>query len=502
MPVNESSLFHLETLNPIRRFAEALAGSCLDPHLPSSEGKPRELIAKNPELFTEGGSWPRDVWVTGGLGATLDTVLVNTGDGQELIDLCTILTVLGINDPWVKLKQLSYALSRSPHHVTIRLGCDMYYRVARRILKCFDKLAEPGDYVINMRQCNGSDAVELALHAAWNAARESPGRRRLGTFRGSYHGESLTASLISEHRPQHGSGRLLVERADNVAFFPSPTDEEDGSLSAESLATLDTLEHDGEEYFAVIIEPIQWRNSVHAVPLEFLRRLRDVCTRKSICLIFDEIHNGFGYTGAISFAENSGVCPDIAAMSKGLTSGHGSLAIMVAKRDFSSVDGPFAGKSNAADMMSLVAIDAVLDRLLGMDPEEVDALPEWLPDELTAELRTGLLDAAYGRAVALIDSLFLELRRRFPGVVGASTGMGLVRGLVMLDELGRPSEAVASAVAGRCLANGVYVRQAGTALFVKPSLVLGPAEADRALDGLARTLAQVAQDRGEAARSA
>ena len=501
MSVNGGSSFHLETLNPIRRFAEAFANSCLDPHLPSSEGEARELIARNSDLFTKGGSWPRDVWVTGGLGATLDTVLVDTGDRQELIDLCTILTVLGINDPWVKLKQLAYLLSRNPHHVTIRLGCDMYYRVARRILKCFDKLGQPGDYVINLRQCNGSDAVELALHAAWNAARESPGRRRLGTFLGSYHGESLTASLISEHRPQHGSGRLLVERASNVDFFPSPRCEEDGSLSAESLATLDALERNGEQYFAVIIEPIQWRISVHAIPLEFLSRLRDICTRKSICLIFDEIHNGFGYTGTISFAESSGVCPDIAAMSKGLTSGHGSLAIMVAKRGFSEIDGPFAGKSNSADMLSLVAVDAVLDRLLGVEPDEVDAIPEWLPDELAAELRVGLLDTAYSRTVTLVDSMFLELRRRFPSIVGASTGVGLVRGLVMLNELGQPSEAVASGVAKHCLANGVYVRQADTALFVKPSLALSPAEADSALDGLSRTLVQVARGRGEEAKS-
>ncbi len=71
----------------------------------------------------------------------------------------------------------------------------------------------------------------------------------------------------------------------------------------------------------------------------------------------------------------------------------------------------------------------------------------------------------------------------------------------MLDEVGRPSEAVASAVAKQGLANGVYVRQAGTALFVKPSLVLSPAEADIALDGLSRTLTQVTQGRCEEGRS-
>jgi adenosylmethionine-8-amino-7-oxononanoate aminotransferase len=67
----------------------------------------------------------------------------------------------------------------------------------------------------------------------------------------------------------------------------------------------------------------------------------------------------------------------------------------------------------------------------------------------------------------------------------------------MLDELGQPSESVAYAVARHCLTHGVYVRQAGTALFVKPSLVLSPAEADIALEGLSRTLAKVTQGRRE-----
>jgi adenosylmethionine-8-amino-7-oxononanoate aminotransferase len=375
--------------------------------------------------------------------------------------------------------------------LTARIGCDLYYRVARRILRCFDKFGEPGDFVINLRQCNGSDAVELALHAAWKAAAKSPARRKLATFRGSYHGENLTASLVSDHQPGHGSGRLLMESADNVIFFPSPTCGDGGYLTAEALATLLTLERDGDQYFAVIIEPIQWRNSVHTVPLEFLRRLRDVCMRKSICLIFDEIHNAFGYTGTICFAENCGICPDISVISKGLTSGHGSLAIMVAKKAFKEIEGPFAGKSNAADMLSFVAIDAVLDRLLGMDPEEAKALPAWLPPGLVSELHTGLLSTAYPRTVAMIDELFAELQRRFPSLIGASKGMGLVRGLVMLEADGQPSDRLAAEAAKVCLAHGVYVRQADTALFIKPCIVMSQAEVDAALIGLSRTFEDV-----------
>jgi 4-aminobutyrate aminotransferase-like enzyme len=491
MACDDSTRFHLSSLDALSPLAESFFGTCLDPAFAITDETPTEHFASNPTLFTQGGSWPRDVWVAEGLGATLEATVVETGTSIQLIDLCSTLSVLGINDPWVKLKQTAYLLSNSPHHVTIRLGCDMYYRVARRVLRCFDKFGKPGDFVINLRQCNGSDAVELALHAAWKAAAGDTKRRKLATFHGSYHGESLTASLISDHQPRHGSGRLLVEHAENVAFFPSPKCADGGYLTDEALATLQSLDRDGDEYFAVIIEPVQWRESVHTVPLEFLRRLRDICTRRSICLIFDEIHNGFGYTGTISFAENCRICPDISAMSKGLTSGHGSLAIMVAKKEFKAVEGPFAGKSNAADMLSLVAVDAVLDRLVGMDPEEGSALPDWLPSRLAAELRTGLLTTAYPRTVALLDTLFAELRRRFPSLVSASTGMGLVRGLIMLDADGQPSERVAAEVAKICLVHGVYVRQADTAIFVKPCMVLSQGEAEAALNGLSRTFEDV-----------
>ena len=106
-----------------------------------------------------------------------------------------------------------------------------------------------------------------------------------------------------------------------VQFFPSPAGADDGELSAEALATLERAGPERCGLLAVIIEPVQWRNSVQAVPLEFLRRLREICSRHSICLIFDEIHNGFGYTGTISFAQSSAVHPDIAALNKGLTPG-------------------------------------------------------------------------------------------------------------------------------------------------------------------------------------
>ncbi len=491
--------FHISSLEAARLVAAEFEGSCLAPDRPITSLTPKEHVASNSAIFTSGGSWPRELWADTALGAKIHGSVAETETPIDLLDLCSMTcnTVLGINDPWVKLKQTAFLLSSHPHFLPVRIGCDLYYRVARRILRCFDKFGEPGDFVINLRQCNGSDAVELALHAAWKAAANSPARRKLAAFRGSYHGESMIASLISEHQPAHGSGRALLEQVDNVTLFPSPECGDGGYLTAEALETLSTLERDGDQYFAVIIEPIQWRNSVHTVPLEFLRRLRDVCTRKSICLIFDEVQNAFGYTGTIWFAQRCDVCPDIMATGKALTSGHGALAILVAKKAYREIEGPFGSKTNSGDMLSFVAVDAVLDRLLGMDPEEAKALPAWLPPGLATDLRTGLLSTAYPRVVEMLDDMLKDFQRLFPSLIGPSTGMGLIRGLVMLEANGEPSGRLAAKVDQICLRHGVYIRRAGAAVYIKPCLAISASDFETARVRLRSVFEELLQFRNE-----
>jgi 4-aminobutyrate aminotransferase-like enzyme len=467
----ERAPFHLSSIEPVRQVGAELEGTSLGLKDMLTDLSPAQHLASNAALFTRGGSLARDFWADRALGSRIQG-RVSHGQDTEMIDLCSMTcnTVLGINDPWVKLRQVAFLLSDHPHYLPARIGSDLFYRVAHRILERLSRFGGPDDFVINLRQCNGSDAVELALHAAWRAARDTPSRRKLATFRGGYHGESVLASLVAEDDPAFGAGRALVDRVDNVTTFSSPTCTDGGYLGSEALATLDELEREGDEYFAVIIEPIQWRNSVHAVPLEFLRRLRDICTRKSICLVFDEVQNAFGYTGTVFFAENCDVCPDVIATGKALTSGHGALAIVVARRKYSTVEAPFGSKTNSGDMLSFVAVDAVMDRLAGMFPEEHAELPVWMPSGLTADLQEGLLVTSYPRVVKLLDDFIVDLQKQNPSLVGPASGLGLVRGVAMLGKDRQPSGEVAGKVADLCLRQGVYVRRAGHAVYLKPSL--------------------------------
>lgn len=483
--VAEDTLSAVRDLDPL---VTALRGTALDPTQPQFQQADGCSYNHDPGLFTR-GSAPRPLTAVAGRGASLQL-----SDGSELIDLCSMTenTILGLNDPWVKLRQISHVLSERPHYVTVRFGNDLYYRVANRLSRHFQETGGGRDYVLNMRECTGSGAVELALHAAWTAASKSPARRKLASFAGAFHGSNLGGVLVSDHQPERGSGRVLLDSADNVEQFPTPDVDPNGHLNATAVDTLEALERDGDQYFAVILEPIPWRNAVHVAPVEFLRRLREICTAKSICLIFDEVQSGFGFTGAIWYAEVSGVHPDVSVLGKGLTSGHGTLSVVVADRAFGTIQPPFGFKSNSANMLSLVAVDAVLDRLLGVDGLDAESLPDWLPTGMVRDLRMGLLSTMYARAVTMIDEMLSELRRRFPTLVGHVTGLGLMRGLVMLDADRLPSSAVAGEVAKMCTDHGVHVRQASTAIFLKPCLVITQAEVDRALAALTRTLEAVA----------
>eukprot|EP00759_Apiculatamorpha_spiralis_P002724 PhF_6_TR11181/c1_g1_i1/m.18018/K00821/argD; acetylornithine/N-succinyldiaminopimelate aminotransferase len=373
---------------------------------------------ENDCLFTS-GSAPRGYWTTQGHRSSIHT---NKGVIVDLSGM-TQNCILGINDEWVKLCQASFLLSDHPHYVTIRIGFDLYYRYAKRLLDMYHAACgiprDSNEFVLNHRSCNGSDAVELAVHAAQMAKLE---RKKLVSFRGSYHGQNLTTALISEHQVTQF---LVPKPCENVLFFPTP-----GVSEHDDDITLLRLDQESHEIFAVVLEPIQVRNNVHTIPHSFLRRLHTICQAREICLIFDEIQTGFGYLGTLCYSEICGIVPDIACFSKGTTSGHGALAVTVHRKKYSQISPTFSGKTNSGDVLTLVAANAVLDRLFGI-PSTVP-LPPNMSNE--AELRVGLLNSRYPVLVENLNGHLEKLKQLFPSTINHISGFGLVRGVSVLGK--------------------------------------------------------------------
>ena len=262
---------------------------------------------------------PSNMFVYSGKGATLQT---NKG---ELIDLAsmTVNCILGQNDPWVNANMIAYLLSGRPSFLTTRLGSDYYYKVAKRIIK----VSKMKNAVINHRQCNGTDVTELAVLAAFKHRKE--GSHLLASFTNSYHGQSLTSYLMSGLQQKH---KFLIQD-EPVLFLDQPTNtydlEKSTVLSEKDQQTLDMLIHNASKVFAVIIEPVQVNNAVNTPSIAFLKKLKEICIKHDIALIYDEVQTGFGWLGTMSAAERYGVYPNLMALSKALTSGNGPLSALV-----------------------------------------------------------------------------------------------------------------------------------------------------------------------------
>jgi beta-alanine--pyruvate transaminase len=176
---------------------------------------------------------------------------------------------------------------------------------------------------------SGSEAVDTALKIAlaYHRARGDSARVRLiGRERG-YHGVGfggLSVSGIASHRKAFGNLLPYVDHLphtyDRAEMAFSRGQPAWGAHLADSLANLVTL-HDASTIAAVIVEPVSGSTGVLVPPLGYLQKLRSICDRHGILLIFDEVICGFGRINGAFSAEHFGVLPDIITSAKGLTNG-------------------------------------------------------------------------------------------------------------------------------------------------------------------------------------
>lgn len=162
---------------------------------------------------------------------------------------------------------------------------------------------------------NGSTAVEIALKAAYQSwvRRGQPQRTLFLSLNGSYHGDTFGTMSLAEPEPFFSEFRPFLFEVERV----QPT--------AESLRA--ALEQNQDRTAAFILEPmLQGAAGMVMHPASFVSAARKLCDEFGIYLIADEVLTGFARTGKSFAVGHAGVCPDLMAMSKGLTGGTMPLA--------------------------------------------------------------------------------------------------------------------------------------------------------------------------------
>ncbi len=249
-----------------------------------------------------------------------------TVDGRRLYDLFSGLWTTGLGHCHPKIVEaVQKQVATLDYAIGFQVSNNRSFELAERVID----LAPPP-----FSQCfftnSGSESVDTALKIAlaYHRARGEGHRTRLiGRERG-YHGVNFGGMSVGGMVPNRKvfSASLLPGvdhiRAtcdlEHTAF--SRGQPEWGAHLADDLERLAGL-HGGDNIAAVIVEPAAGSAGVLPPPVGYLERLREICDRHGILLIFDEVITGFGRVGASFAADYFGVMPDIITTAKGLTNG-------------------------------------------------------------------------------------------------------------------------------------------------------------------------------------
>jgi len=256
------------------------------------------------------------------------------------------------------------------------MGHPAAFSLAERIARFAGR---PNDRVFFVN--SGSEAVDTALKiaVAYHRARgESSRTRIIGRERG-YHGVGMggiSVGGITANRKMFAP--LMIPGVDHLPHTFDPTQmgysrgqPEWGTHLADELERLVTL-HDASNIAAVIVEPMQGSTGVIVPPRGYLQRLREICTRHGILLIFDEVITGFGRLGTPFAADFFGVKPDLITFAKAVNNAAVPLGGVIASEAIydAFMSGPehliefFHGYTYSAHPLGVAAAHATLDELL------------------------------------------------------------------------------------------------------------------------------------------
>ncbi len=239
-------------------------------------------------------------------------------DGKEYLDF---LAGVAVNNLGHCHPRVVAALQKQAAEL---IHCSNYYQVPQQIelaeLLCSHSFADQAFF------CNsGAEANEAAIKLARKYSRDKfgPERYQIITAAESFHGRTMaTVSATGQEKVQRFFDPLLH------GFTHVPFDD---PAALEAAVTPNTC--------AVMLEPIQGEGGVNVPSSDYFHKVREICDRHDLLLIFDEVQVGMGRTGKLFAYEHFGVTPDIMTLAKALAGG-APIGTMLAKSEIAAAFTP------------------------------------------------------------------------------------------------------------------------------------------------------------------
>jgi len=401
-----------------------------------------------------------------------------TDDGRQILDGVAGLWCVNAGHARPKIVQaIQQQAGELDYAPPFQMGHPKAFALAEELVK----LTPPGLNKVFFTN-SGSESVDTALKMAiaYHRVRGEGSRTRLiGRERG-YHGVNfggISVGGMVANRKMFGTLLAGVDHIRHTHDLPrnafSNGQPPHGAEFADDLERLVQL-HDASTIAAVIVEPVAGSTGVLIPPQGYLQRLREICDKHGILLIFDEVITGFGRTGQPFGAQTFGVTPDIITAAKGVTNGCVPMGAVFVKQQIHDtfMTGPehvvefFHGYTYSAHPLACAAGLATL---------------QTYADE-------GLLTRAHALQGYFADALFSL--KGLPNVIDIRT-IGLVGGIELQPLPGEPAKRAFNVFLD-CFDKGVLIRTTGDTIALSPPLIIEKPQIDQIIDTIAGALKRAA----------
>lgn len=289
---------------------------------------------------------------------------------------------------------------------------------------------------------SGAEANEAAIKLA---RKNKPGRYKIITFEGSFHGRTL-ATVTATGQPKYQKPFAPLVEGFSYGIF-------------NDLESVERLVDD--QTAGIMIEPIQGEGGVYVADDSFIKGLKSLCDREGILLIFDEVQCGMGRSGKLWAFENYGVMPDLLTVAKGLGGGL-PIGAMVVRDKFTDVLQPGDHAST-----------------FGGNPVVCNAALAVLRTLLEEGFLTGVVDKG------------VLLRQELEKIIDDHADLGYEyrgKGLICALELKKPE---AKNIQGRCTAEGLLINAIGEHILrFLPPLTISKSEIENGLKTIRRIMVE------------